>query len=211
MMLPGDDDEDEGEDEREDEAPPKSAEPASEKQLSFIRVLQDKMALADDKLADVLQEVAGTSDLATLGRREASEVIDELQTRARQEGIDLDAQPKASDKQVGFMRSLKRRAHLTDEEFAAFLEEHAGVTEPEEVGKRDASKIIDALLKKAESGGAKGAPAKPAAGGAKKAAPKKADKPAAKKAKPAPPPDDDDDRPPDEDGPPPDADDDVPF
>ena len=205
--MSGDEDEVDGE-EREEAPPPRSSEPASEKQLAFIRVLQDKMALSDEKLAEVLDEVAGTKELAELGRREASEVIDELQVRAREEGIDLEAQPKASEKQVGFMRSLKRRAHLTDDEFAAFLEEHAGVTQPEEVGKRDASRIIDELLKRAESGGGKGG-AKPAKG---KAAPKKADKPAApKKARPAPPPADDDDRPPDDAYPPPDADDDVPF
>ena len=158
---------------------------ASDKQLSFIRVLQEKMSLEDAALADVLDEVAGVRELAALGRREASEVIDELQVRAREEGIDLDAQPRASDKQVGFMRSLKRRAHLTDDEFSAFLEEHAGVTQPEEVGKRDASAIIDALLKMAEAGG------KPGGGAKGKPAAKKA--PPKKKAGDAPPPPADDD------------------
>lgn len=180
----------------EDEPPEGAAEDAgprdlaSDKQLSFIRVLQEKMKLEDAALADVLDEVAGVRELAELGRREASEVIDELQVRAREEGIDLDAQPRASEKQVGFMRSLKRRAHLTDEEFAAFLEEHAGVRAPEEVGKRDASAIIDALLKMAESGG------KP--GGAPKAAAKPRKGPSKARGGDAPPP-------------PPAADDDVPF
>lgn len=158
-MLPAD--EDEAEAPEEGEGPP--SELASDKQLSFIRVLQEKMSLEDAALADILDEVAGVRELAALGRREASDVIDELQVRAREEGIDLDAQPRASEKQVGFMRSLKRRAHLTDDEFAAFLEEHAGVREPELVGKRDASRIIDELLKRAE--GAKGGPGGKPAGG----------------------------------------------
>ena len=81
---------------------------ASEKQLNFIRSLQRRMTLKDDELAKVLDEVCGVEALEDLGRKEASEVIDELQVRAREKGIDLDAQEKASDKQVGFMKQLKR-------------------------------------------------------------------------------------------------------
>lgn len=184
-----------------------SGEP-SEKQLSFISSLQKRIGLSDEELAAVLKDVASVEDVGSLDRRQASEVIDELQTVARDKGVDLDAQPKASDKQVGFMKSLKRRAHLTDEEFSKFLEERAGVTEPEEVGKRDASKVIDDLLALANKGGAKGDGGPKAA--PKKAAPKKAEaskraeaprKAAPKKA--APGPAEDDDGPP-ERGPPPD-------
>lgn len=182
-----------------------SGEP-SEKQLSFISSLQKRIGLSDEELAAVLRDVASVDDVGSLDRRQASEVIDELQTVAKDKGVDLDAQPKASDKQVGFMKSLKRRAHLTDEEFSKFLEERAGVSEPEEVGKRDASKVIDDLLALANKGGAKGG------GGEAKAAPKKAPRAAPKKAaapraaprKAAPPPArpaDDDDGPP-ERGPP---------
>lgn len=193
-----------------------SGEP-SEKQLSFISSLQKRIGLTDEELAAVLKDVASVDDVGSLDRRQASEVIDELQTVAKDKGVDLDAQPKASDKQVGFMKSLKRRAHLTDEEFSKFLEERAGVSEPEEVGKRDASKVIDDLLALANSGGAKKGEAG-AAGGAKappkKAAPKKAPaagaggaapKAAPKKAAPkkaAPPPVADDDDGPPERGPP---------
>jgi hypothetical protein len=152
----------------------------SEKQLSFITSLQKRIGLSDEELAAVLKDVASVDDVGSLDRRQASEVIDELMTTAKDKGVDLDAQPKASDKQVGFMKSLKRRAHLTDEEFSKFLEERAGVSEPEEVGKRDASKVIDDLLALANSGGAKKGDA--GAGGGSKAPPKKA---APKKAAPA--------------------------
>ncbi len=185
---------------------------ASEKQLNFIRSLQKRMNLEDDELEEVLNEVCGVHALEDLGRKDASEVIDELQVRAREKGIDLDAQPKASDKQVSFMKQLKRRAHLTDDEFVALLQDRAGVTDAADVGKRDASQLIDELLKLAD-----GKTARPAGG----AGPKKADAPAAKKkapgsrpaaekkapAKAAPkkPVVEDDDRPP-EKGPPPDLD-----
>jgi hypothetical protein len=164
-----------------EEAPKKAgAGEPSEKQLSFIASLQKRIGLDDDELAGILRDVAGVDDVGSLDRRQASEVIDELMTTAKDKGVDLDAQPKASDKQVGFMRSLKRRAHLTDEEFTRFLEERAGVSQPEEVGKRDASKVIDDLLALANQGGAKGGgggatATKPAPKGAaaKRAAPKK--------------------------------------
>lgn len=188
---------------------------ASEKQLNFIRSLQRRMTLSDDELAKVLEEVSGADSLEDLGRKEASEVIDELQVRAREKGIDLDAQQKASDKQVGFMKQLKRRAHLTDDEFAALLQDRAGVTDAADVGKRDASTIIDELMAMANGKtakpdvGAKKAPAaKKKPEPAKKADAKPAGKPAApaKKKPAAAPVDDDDDRPP-EKGPPPEADD----
>lgn len=187
---------------------------ASEKQLNFIRSLQKRMNLDDAALEEVLTEVCGAAALEDLGRREASEVIDELQVRAREQGIDLDAQPKASEKQVSFMKQLKRRAHMTDDEFQAFLQDRAGVTEAADVGKRDASTIIDELLKKADgakagggkpagdskpAGGRKGPPrsggAGPASGGAAPAGGRKGPARPARAA--------DDDRPPDK-GPPPD-------
>ncbi len=186
---------------------------ASEKQLNFIRSLQKRMSLQDDELEAILEEVCGAHALEDLGRKDASEVIDELQVRAREKGIDLDAQPKASDKQVSFMKQLKRRAHLTDDEFASFLQDRAGVTDAADVGKRDASTIIDELLKLADGKGKPGgaAPAKKAdapaarkkAPGGRQAAEKKAP---ARAASPAKKPADDDDRPP-ERGPPPDVDD----
>jgi hypothetical protein len=187
---------------------------ASEKQLNFIRSLQKRMSLPDDELEAILEEVCGAHALEDLGRKDASEVIDELQVRAREKGIDLDAQPKASDKQVSFMKQLKRRAHLTDDEFASFLQDRAGVTDAADVGKRDASTIIDELLKladgKGKPGGAAPAAKKADAPAARKKAP--GGRPAAEKkaparaASPAKKPADDDDRPP-ERGPPPDVDD----
>ncbi|MCO5166715.1 MAG: hypothetical protein M9894_10160 [Planctomycetes bacterium] len=184
---------------------------ASEKQLNFIRSLQKRMNLDDAALEEVLTEVCGAAALEDLGRREASEVIDELQVRAREQGIDLDAQPKASEKQVSFMKQLKRRAHMTDDEFQAFLQDRAGVTDAADVGKRDASAIIDELLKKADGakagGGGKPAGGKPAGGGGRSAPARKTGGAAPKKAAPAPRPrDEDDDRPP-ERGPPPGVDD----
>jgi len=149
------------EEEHHDEPPPRGAREASEKQLGFIRVLQRKLSLDDEGLAKVCDEVAGVSVLEELLVNQASELIDELQTRAREQGVDLDAQPSISEKQIGFAKSLKRRAHMTDAEFAAFLQEHAGTTELEQVGRRDASKVIDALLALTKSGGKPAAAAPP--------------------------------------------------
>jgi len=123
---------------------------ASDKQLKFVAVLQRKIGLSDDELADVVAELGGEGGLEDLTRRQASELIDEMHIRARDRGVDLDAQPRASDKQIGFLRSLRRRAHLTEDEFGAFLEERAGVSDVEQVGKRDASRLIDELLARAE-------------------------------------------------------------
>jgi hypothetical protein len=142
----------------------------SEKQKNFIVSLQKRIGLEE-----LLHEVAGASAVDDLSRKDASNVIDELQVVAREKGIDLDAQPKASDKQVGFMKQLKRRAHLTDDEFAALLQDRAGVTEPEEVGKRDASAVIDELLAMADGKKDKpgGAATKKKTGGEEKKAPAK--------------------------------------
>jgi hypothetical protein len=147
----------------EDDAGGDSLPPASEKQLNFIRVLVRKVALDDEELQNLLEEVTGKEALEELSRREASEVIDELQTVAREKGIDLDSRPSASEKQVNFIRSLKRRAHLTEEELAALLEEVGGVTAPEELSRRDASAVIDELLARADEAKAGGARKKAAA------------------------------------------------
>jgi hypothetical protein len=160
-MSPADDEEEGGEKPKGD---------VSEKQLNFIRSLQKRIGMEDDDLEKVLVEVADAHSLDELSRKDASNVIDELQVQAREKGIDLDAQPLASEKQVGFMKSLKRRAHLTDDEFAALLQDRAGVTTPEEVGKRDASAVIDELLAMAD--GKKDKP-KTGGGAATKKAPEK--------------------------------------
>lgn len=146
---------------------------ASDKQLKFIAVLQRKMGLSDDTLADICTELADTAAVEDLTRRQASELIDELHVRARDRGVDLDAQPRASDKQIGFLRSLRRRAHMTEDEFTAFLQDRAGISDVEQVGKRDASRLIDELLARAEGRAPKGdapAPA-PERGGAARSAP----------------------------------------
>lgn len=181
----------------------------SEKQLKFIRSLQQRIGMQDDDLEKVLVDVCGARSLDDLSRKDASNVIDELQVQAREKGIDLDAQPLASEKQVGFMKSLKRRAHLTDDEFAALLQDRAGVTTPEEVGKRDASAVIDELLAMAD-----GKKEKPKTGGAatKKAPEKKVGgttgkKAPAKKAPAKRPADDEDDGAPPPKAPPPGGDD----
>jgi hypothetical protein len=171
-MTPADDDVDGG---AEAEKPKGDV---SEKQLKFIRSLQQRIGLGEEELEAVLTDVCGAASLDDLSRKDASNVIDELQVKAREKGIDLDAQPLASEKQVGFMKQLKRRAHLTDDEFAALLQDRAGVTTPEEVGKRDASAVIDELLAMAD-----GKKDKPGATATKKAAPEK--KPAGDKKAPA--------------------------
>ncbi|RMG10904.1 MAG: hypothetical protein D6731_16550 [Planctomycetota bacterium] len=144
--------------------------PASEKQLKFIRVLAEKLSLSEDELAALAREVGGEEGLDGLTVRTASELIDELKIQGRERGVDLDAQDRASDKQVGFIKSLKRRALLTTEEFEALLLERGGVRTPEELGKRDASAVIDALKElerqaKAKGGG-RGTVTPPRAGGA---------------------------------------------
>jgi hypothetical protein len=143
----------------------------SGKQLGFLRALKDQLKLDDAKLGELISEVTRDPDLRhveNLGRRQASEVIDELLIRAKEKGIDLDASaPRASEKQVGYMLSLKRRAHLTDVEFAALLDDVAGVKDPKDVSKRDASQVIDRLLATIDE-------AKPA--GAKTSSPSKSSK-----------------------------------
>jgi hypothetical protein len=179
----------------------------SGKQLGFLRALKDQLKLTDDKLGELIAEVTRDPELRRvedLGRRQASEVIDELLIRAKEKGIDLDASaPRASEKQVGYMLSLKRRAHLTDVEFAALLDDVAGVKDPKDVSKRDASQVIDRLLAtidKEKSAGAKtSSSSKKPAGGKRTPKPKTAPEPR-------------DDGPPEREPPPePSEDDDLPF
>jgi hypothetical protein len=131
--------------------------PASEKQLKFIQGLKKQVQFTDEELVTLVHEVTnGTLD--ELNVKQASEVIDELKITGREKGIDFDAQPKASDKQVGFIKSLKRKALLTDSEFETLLQQKAGVPKVEDLGKRDASAVIDELIKLKDSGGSKGKP-----------------------------------------------------
>lgn len=183
----------------------------SGKQLGFLRALKDQLKLDDAKLGDLIAEVTRDPDLRRvedLGRRQASEVIDELLIRAKEKGIDLDASaPRASEKQVGYMLSLKRRAHLTDVEFAALLDDVAGVKDAKEVSKRDASQVIDRLLAtidKEKSAGAKTSSSKKPAGAKRTSAKPKRAEPRDEAS---------DDRPPDREPPPEPSedDDDLPF
>lgn len=203
-MLPEDDEDlayEDGPDDGTLAEPPKrrgGPPPASEKQLNFARLLKDKVGLSDEEFATLVQDVSGQESLEDLTVADASGIIDELQIKAKERGVDLNTQAKASDKQVGFIKSLKRRAHLTDEEFEELLREVAGVSEVEEVGKRDASALIDELQNRAKAEG--GAPKKGAAP-KKSATPKKSAPAKPKRAAP----------PPQDAGPPAWDDDDVPF
>ncbi len=130
---------------------------ASENQLKFIGVLKDKVGVSDEDLASLLEDLTGKESLDELDKRDASALIDELHVLAKEKGIDLT--PRATDKQIGFLKSLRRRAHLTEDEFTALLEERAGVSDVEEIGRREASALIDELLKQADAekgGGSKG-------------------------------------------------------
>jgi len=138
--------------EEEDRGPP-----ASEKQLNYIKVLQKQINLSDEGLDRLVDDVTGAA-LDDLSKREASDVISEIKIKAREMGLDPDAQPAVSDKQVGFIKSLKRRALLTDAEFADLLGELGGVAEVEDLGRRDASKVIDELLRLEKQGGKRGKP-----------------------------------------------------
>jgi hypothetical protein len=141
-------------DEPREERPRRGPPPASEKQVNFIKVLQKQVSLSDADLETLVEEVTG-GGLDDLTTRSASEVIDELKIKGREQGIDLDSQPKLSDKQLGFLKSLKRRALLTDDEFTQLLQDMGGVEAPDDLGRRDASKVIDHLLKKADQGGSR--------------------------------------------------------
>jgi len=156
-MAPGED-YDDGPDDGSSPEPPKQRRggppPASEKQLGFIKVLLDKVKLTDAELVDILKDVAGKESLDDLNVGEASSVIDEIQIKAKERNVSLES--KASDKQIGFIKSLKRRAHLTGAEFTELLQEIGGVTEVENLGKRHASAMIDALQAKAKGGGGGG-------------------------------------------------------
>ena len=157
-MAPGEDFDDDGPDDGTTAEPPKERRggppPASEKQLGFIKVLLDKVKLTDEELVAVLKDVAGKESLDDLNVGEASSVIDEIQIKAKERNVSLES--KASDKQIGFIKSLKRRAHLTGAEFSELLQEIAGVTEVENLGKRHASALIDALQAKAKGTGGGG-------------------------------------------------------
>ncbi|MBI3722862.1 asparagine--tRNA ligase [bacterium] len=119
--------------------------------------LQQRLSLSDEQLAAVLKEVVEVGSLDELDRMEASEIIDDLMRRAEEAGVDTSPQAgTATEKQVKFMKSLKRRAKLDDAAFEKIVEETAGVKKLEDVGKREASALIDKLL--ALSGGT---PSKP--------------------------------------------------
>jgi uncharacterized protein DUF1018 len=157
-MAPGEDYDDDGPDDGSTAEPPKQRRggppPASEKQLKFIGVLLDKVKLTDEELVEVLKDVAGKESLDDLNVGEASSVIDEIQIKAKERNVSLES--KASEKQIGFIKSLKRRAHLTGAEFTELLQEIGGVSEVENLGKRHASAMIDALQAKAKGGGGGG-------------------------------------------------------
>lgn len=50
-----------------------------------------------------------------------------------------------SEKQVKFIKALKRRKHQSAVEFEALLREHAGVMRLEDLRRSEASAVIDAL------------------------------------------------------------------
>jgi hypothetical protein len=132
----------------------------SEKQIAFIGRLQQSMKLTDAQLADIVKEVTNCDSVMEMGRGDASTLIDHLLGQAKASGVDTQAGSVATEKQVKFMRSLKKKAKLDDAAFEAFLLENAKVKTPEEVGKRDASVVIDKLI------GMTGGTPRPASGGA---------------------------------------------
>ena len=140
---------DEAEEQQDDEprrggGPP----PASEKQLGFIGVLRDKVKINDADFRNLIEDVSGKTELEDLNIGEASELIDALQTEAKERGVSL--ADKATDKQVGFIKSLKRRAHLTEAEFKQVLQDTCSIESLDDLSKRDASGLIDELKKLAD-------------------------------------------------------------
>src|SRR5438270_11832348 len=98
---------------------PRSSGP-SEKQLTFITTLQGRLKFTDDQLAETITKlIPGKTSVLELGRMEASELIDDLLRKAEEAGVDTSPQTgPASEKQVKFIKSLKRRAKLDHDGFA---------------------------------------------------------------------------------------------
>src|SRR5579871_3078746 len=143
----------------------------SEKQVAFIKSLQSRLKLTDAQLGEIVKEVVEADSFDAIDRMEASELIDDLMRRAEEAGVDTSPQAgTATEKQVKFMKSLKRRAKLDDEAFAKIVEETTGAKKLEEVGKREASALIDKLL--ALSGGTPGKPPERGGGGGRAPAPR---------------------------------------
>jgi hypothetical protein len=118
----------------------------SEKQIQFIGRLQQSLKLTDDQLAEVVKEVTNCDSVMEMGRGDASQLIDHMLAQAKESGVDTQSGAAASEKQVKFMKSLKRKAKLDDAAFEAFLMENAKVKTAEEVGRREASTVIDKLI-----------------------------------------------------------------
>ena len=132
----------------------------SDKQIQFIGRLQTSLKLTDVQLAEVVKEVTNCDSVMEMGRGAASQLIDHLLAQAKESGVDTQSGAAASEKQVKFMKSLKKKAKLDDAAFEAFLMEHAKVKTAEEVGRKEASAVIDKLI--VMTGGT----SKPMAGGA---------------------------------------------
>ncbi len=118
----------------------------SEKQIAFIGRLQQSMKLNDNQLADVVKEVTNCDSVMEMGRGDASRLIDHLLQQAKESGVDTQAGSVATEKQVKFILSLKKKAKLDDAAFEAFLMENAKVKTAAEVSKKDASPVIDKLI-----------------------------------------------------------------
>ncbi|HBP18249.1 MAG TPA: hypothetical protein DEA08_10710 [Planctomycetes bacterium] len=153
--------------EQQDEEPRRGGGPpaASEKQLGFIGVLRDKVKINDADFRNLIEDVSGKTELEDLNIAEASELIDALQTEARERGVSL--ADKATEKQVGFIKTLKRRAHLTEAEFKQVLQDTCSIESLDELSKRDASGLIDELKKLADQEKSGGRPAAKPKGKAK--------------------------------------------
>jgi hypothetical protein len=117
----------------------------SDKQMAFIRTLIMRLEMKDDEFNKILTEKFQVNSLEELGRGDASGLIDELKERA-DKLPPAPGQGNATEKQVKFMKSLKKRAKLDDAGFTALLQEVAKVATAEEVGKKEASAVIDKLL-----------------------------------------------------------------
>ena len=119
----------------------------SEKQIAFIGTLQQRLKLTNEQLDALVKEVTGAESLAELSRGHASTLIDDLMNRAKEAGVDgPPTGAVATEKQVKFMKSLQKKAKLDAAGFEKLLMENANVKEPELVGKREASLVIDKLL-----------------------------------------------------------------
>ena len=106
-----------------------------------------RSSTSNEQIAAIVKEKFSAEGLEGLSRGEASELIDDLKTRAEEAGVDKAPMAgPASEKQIKFMKSLKRKAKLDDASWNVFVKEIGKVDEIEQIQKAEASLLINKLI-----------------------------------------------------------------